>query len=88
MISKKTACDKIYDVLQKEDNYLGALFYFLSIPWLVSLNIIGCLKTPFDPRPWVMYYTRPTLPADPVPYDEYLLVMKYIHENVEEKNVT
>ena len=71
--------NKAYRILEK-DGFLYCVFYWLALPTLLFVQFLGCGKAPFDPLPHVMYYSRPELPTDLLPYNEYLLTMKYIVE--------
>jgi hypothetical protein len=71
--------NKAYQVLQK-DGFLHSIAYWLALPTLLFAQALGCGKEPFDPKPYIIYYSKPELPTDLLSYDEYLQVMAAIKE--------
>ena len=63
-----------------QNGVIYTIAYYLAIPTLLFVQVLGCGKELFDPKPWVVYYSKPELPTDLLPYNEYLLTMKYIVE--------
>ena len=76
--------NRVYEVLTRNE-FLYKVAYWLAAPTLLIVQALGCGKEPFNGATYQIdraYYSG-GLPGDPVPYDEYLLVLKYIYEVME-----
>jgi hypothetical protein len=71
--------DRFYKLCY-QDGILHTILYWLAVPTLILIHILGGAEVVFDPKPHVIYYNKPELPTDLLPYNEYLLTMKYIME--------
>lgn len=72
--------DKVYSVLRR-DGFFYLVMYWLALPVLTVVFFLVKDKS-FNPKQWAIYYILPPyMPADPLEYEEYLQVQKYIVEN-------
>jgi hypothetical protein len=69
--------NRAYEVFRK-DGFWHSIAYFLAIPTLLFLNLLRCGNEPFNPQQYVVYYRNGNLPADLLPYNEYLQTLKFI----------
>lgn len=70
-----------YDMFWR-DGLIYTVLYWLAVPTLILVNFLGVGKEPFDVyncQPDRAYYVG-GLPADPPPYDEYLLTLYALYE--------
>ena len=77
--------NKVYQTITKDGFLYSFVIYWLAVPTLLFVQSLGCGKEPFNGATYQIdraYYSG-GLPGDPVPYDEYLLVLKYIYEVME-----
>ena len=68
-----------YTVLLREGLFY-TVAYYLAVPTLLFVQFLGCGKEPFNRRSIDKHYFQGYLPADPPPYNEYLEILKYVHE--------
>lgn len=71
-----------YDVFWR-DGLHYAVLYWLAVPTLIVIDFLGAGREPFNPAECVRAdraYLLNDLPTDAPPYEEYLLIQKYIHE--------
>jgi hypothetical protein len=72
--------DHVYNVLNREGPFYTAA-YFLALPVLVFVQVLGCGKTPFDPRLIDGCFFRGYLPTDLPTYEEYLEILSYVYKS-------
>ena len=71
-----------YKVFWRE-GFIYAVLYWLAVPTLLVIHFLGAGREPFNPAECVRAdraYLLNDLPTDVPPYEQYLLIQKYIHE--------
>lgn len=71
--------EKVYSVLNRDGLFYTALYY-LALPVLVFVQVLGCGKTLVDPSQIDGCYFKGYLPTDLPPYDEYLEILSFVYK--------